>query len=135
MRNRIGGVAIVLLAAVLAAGVASAAGISRFRSQGVAKLLLQMPTFSASGEYTGAFEGEIVLDGAVYHLSPNVVIYQVDQGVIPIGSDLDHQLVYMTGRIQGDSRLVDAVVVQPADEVRMMDLASTIRETPMTGPR
>jgi hypothetical protein len=134
MRDRIGRVAIVLLAAVLAAGVASAAGVSRFRSQGVAKLLLDTPTFSTSGEYTGELGGDIVLDGAMYHLSPNAVIYQVDQGVIPMGSDLDHQLVFMTGRIQGTSRLVDAVVVQPADEVRTIG-SPTITELPETAPR
>jgi hypothetical protein len=67
-----------------------------------------------SGTCTGAFAGEITVDGRSYRLAQDVHLYEVGRGTLPAESSLFDRVVTVTAIKVRNTLIVKSVVVRPA---------------------
>ena len=117
MRNRLTPylVAAAALLALSAPG-ATTAGPPRTPGHGVIRWAPADEPFVVTGRYTGALEGTIAMDGAAYPLSQNVSLYAIGVGIVPTGTWVHDQVVFMTGVMKDGTPVVSNVILRPADE-------------------
>jgi hypothetical protein len=117
MRNRftpylVAGVALL----ALSAPGATTAGPPRTPGHGIVRWAPASEPFAISGRYTGALEGTIAMDGAAYPLSQNVTLYAIGVGIVPTGTWVHDQVVFMTGVMKDGTAVISTVIVRPEDE-------------------
>lgn len=120
MRNRIG----ILLG--IALGLPAVAGLALDAQAGPRKLrpevraLLEAPTFSDAGDFSGALERSIVVNGTRYWLAQDVQVYEIGRGMIPAGTVLSLRRVSLSGVSRGDVKVVHQIIVRPESDVSMI---------------
>ncbi len=120
MRDRFGIALRLALVLALVGSLASAAGAakSKARPLGKAGPLLRSETFSTSGDFSGVLNGEIWMDGVGYTLSTDALVYEIDRGVLPLGTVVSDRMVWLSGLKSGSSMMVYSVVIRPGTYVR-----------------
>jgi hypothetical protein len=123
MRNRIGLILAIALAlpAVTSSVLGGEFGGRRHRPH--VQALLNAEHFAAVGEFTGALEGTIILNGTTYRLAPNVCIYDVGRGALPVGAFLGGRIVACSGVTLRGTQVIDQIIVRAGVEDRMVDAA------------
>jgi hypothetical protein len=133
MRRRIGivlGIAFALLVATNLAfggmfdgvfGGAFRGGVSARRHRPDVKALLSAPTFADVGEFTGALEGTIVLNGTPYRLAPEVGVYDVARGLLPAGTYVSNCVIACSGVTVGGSRVIYHIILRAGSEGQAID--------------
>jgi len=123
MRNRTGPVLAIALALSVATTPVSGGEAGGRKHRPHVQALLNADRFADVGEFTGALEGIIVLNGTPYRLAPNVRIYDVGRGALPVGTFLAGGIVACSGFTLRGLQLVDQVIVRPGVAGRAVDTA------------
>jgi hypothetical protein len=136
MRNRIGLILAIALTLLVATTSVFGGEFGGRRHRPHVQSLLQADPFADVGEFTGALEGIIVLNGTPYRLAPNVRIYDVGRGVLPAGTFLGGYIVTCSGVTLRGSQVVDQIIVRAGANGRVVD-AAPIRSVRIedAGPR
>jgi hypothetical protein len=136
MRNRIGLILAIALTLPVATTAVFGGEFGGRRHRPHAQTLLDADRFADVGVFTGALEGIIVLNGTPYRLAPNVCIYDVGRGVLPVGTFLGGCLVACSGVTLRGYQVVDQIIVRAGVDDRAVDTAP-IRavRTEDVGPR
>ncbi len=116
MRNRtstsVGAALLLTLMAVATANTGADPRVTRGR-------MFEAPapeTFNMSGPYTGVLTGEIMLGEVTYRLAPNVQVYEIGRGPMPMGTVVNDRHVFLMGTRSGDSELITNVIIRPAED-------------------
>ncbi|HTQ47688.1 MAG TPA: hypothetical protein VMI75_33255 [Polyangiaceae bacterium] len=103
--------ALMALALVLAAAVPGRAETVR---RGPIRMAEPADIFTASGELSGTLDPDFPVNGVMYHLSPDALIYEIGRGIIPPGSFIGDRMVFVAGPATGNT--VTTVIVRPSGE-------------------
>lgn len=126
MRSRIGillGIALTLPVTTLSASGAS----SPRKLRPEVKALLQARTFADAGEFSGELAGTITVNGTVYRLAPEVMIYEIGRGRMPSGTLVYRRMMALSGVTVGGSAIVHQIIVRPASN------GGAVSEAPIRG--
>ena len=138
MRKRLSLLAGVALMLVLTAVIAAAAvpRARQFRSVQAEKFQRAQP-FSVSGQFSGTINGEMVIDDLPYRLAPTAAVYEIGNGSIPLGSNVQNRYVTLLGLKMNGSLVVYSVFVRPAGELTFetSDLSSHVHIANPSAPR
>jgi hypothetical protein len=132
MRHRFGIVLGIAVCLALATGLAFGGDLKVRKHRREVKSLLAAPTFSAAGEFSGALEGTLVINGSPYELAPNAWIYDVGRGALPVGTFVERGFVACSGVMAGGSRIIYHVILRTGAPAPAND-TEPIRPAPMEG--
>jgi hypothetical protein len=123
MRNRIGLILVIALTLPVATNAVFGGEFGGRKHRPHVQALLDADRFADVGVFTGALEGIIILNGTPYRLAPNVCIYDVGRGVLPVGTFLGGYLVACSGITLRGSQVVDQIIVRAGANDRVIDTA------------
>jgi hypothetical protein len=123
MRNRIWIVLGIALALPVTATLVFGGSARERKHRPYVDELINAEHFTDVGEFTGALEGIIVLNGTPYRLAANVCIYDVGRGALPVGTFLGGAIVACSGVTLRGSQVVDQIIVRPGVDGRAVDAA------------
>jgi hypothetical protein len=127
----------IAFALVLAVGIAAAGPHGRqFRSP-AAEAFERAQPFSVSGQFSGTINGEMVIDDLPYRLAPTATAYEIGNGTIPLGTDVQNRYVTLFGLKMAGTSVVYSVFVRPAGEATFetSDLSSQVHIRNASAPR
>ena len=116
MRNRTGLSLGAVLVLVLMASSVTKAGSDPLLRGNRTPAPRPEPGCQVSGQYTGALSGQIQLGDESFQLSPDVVIYEIGNGFLPVGTVVADRYVFLSGTKVGGTNQVSVVVVRPASD-------------------
>ncbi len=82
--------------------------------------------FNTSGTFSGALGGSIVVGGVLYQLSPDVQLYEIGRGLVPVGEAYNGRFVFLSGARSGGSELIYSVIIRPASDGTESNLRPTL---------
>jgi hypothetical protein len=122
------------LATLALVSVAHAQDMNRFRRD---RQQRRPVTFDVSGTFTGALDGQVLIDGAAYRYDESLQVYQLGVGLVSIGDVAVGSRVYASGMGSADAGTLRVVIARPADEgvVDVNASSKRIRERDASSPR
>jgi hypothetical protein len=123
MRTRIGLILAIALTLPVATTAVFGGEFGGRRHRPHVQALLDAERFADAGAFTGALEGIIILNGTPYRLAPDVFIYDVDRGSLPVGTFLGGYIAACFGATLRGSQVVDQIIVRAGVNDRVVDAA------------
>jgi hypothetical protein len=93
--------------------LATTAGAEEHRHKTVSSPLARAQAFKLAGRCSGPIDGQIVIDGVSYRVSPDVRIFELGRGAVPRGTAYYDRVVTVTGLKWRETLVVYSVLVRP----------------------